>query len=111
LAAAAKTPTFGPIAQGDFLRLQTCCTLQDSQPAQEIALRDRPEGRRLCRRRQCREVDMGAEVGLAGTVEDAGALVTAHRLQGRTRSAVVAIIDDQGPAAIAHETRADRRGE
>src|SRR5207302_29598 len=62
-------------------RLQGFRTVRDIQPAQKIALSCRTEGPRACRRYQCREVDMGAEVGFARMVENTGAAMAANRLQ------------------------------
>src|SRR5260370_17968824 len=54
---------------------------------------------------------MGTEVGLAGMVEDTGAAMAAHRLQRGAVTLLVAIVDDQGPAAVLLHACADCRRE
>ena len=87
-------------------------TLHDAQPLQEIALADRPEGRHAGGLGEGGEIDMRAEVGFAGPVEKVRAAMTAHGLQrGAEAAVIVAIVDDQRPAAVAAQARADRGGD
>ena len=93
-------------------RSQGLCTLHDAQPLQKLALADRPEGRNAGGLGEGRKIDMRAQVGLAGPLENRRAAMAAHGLQRGAVSAVrVAVVDDQRPAAILAQARADRGGD
>ena len=66
---------------------QCLCTLHDAQPPQEIALADRSEGRHAGGLGEGSEIDMRAQVGLAGPIEKGRAAMTAHGLQRGTVAA------------------------
>ncbi len=58
------------------------------------------------------EIDMRAQVGLAGPIEKGRAAMTAHGLQrGAVAAMVVAVVDDQRPAAVAAQARTDGGGD
>src|SRR5262249_40234849 len=101
---------------GDLFRLagarfQRGGALPGADAAQEIALRDRAEGRHAGRSGERREIDMGAQVRLAGPLEDGGAALFAYGLQGSAAAgAFVAVVDDQRPAALPAQARADGAG-
>ena len=52
------------------VRFQGVGACRDAQPPQEVALADRAEGRPSGGLGKSSEIDMGAEIGLARTVED-----------------------------------------
>ena len=92
--------------------LQRLRTLGKTEAPQERALAHRAMGRDAGRRGECSKIDMGAEIGLAGTVENVCPLMAAHRLQrGRAAGTLQPVVDDERPSAVAGDAGPDGAGQ